>query len=333
MLRINNFIIGCAALALCSSAAQATDILLLKNGDRISGQIVKSQQGDTLSFQSHYGVELEIPFNQILAIQNEAGETLSVSNTSNEEMPAPIQESEAETTVAEVEPAAGAVEEPKDPAAYEWSGRVNLGASLDDGNSQKKAFTGDAEITGRNDKNRWIAGGDANFANDEGVETENDQSLYGEYNRFLSEKWFVGVRQEFEIDKIAELDLRSKTGPFAGYQFYEQDDLNLRVRFGANYIYEEFESGDKEEDAALAWALNYDQTFWDEVLTLFHNHELDTPVDPVDAFIFQSETGVRVPVGKHLVGTAQVDFDWDNEPAPGVQEEDTKYSVKLGYEW
>ncbi len=320
-------------LALCGSVAEASDILMLKNGDRISGQIITNQNGAGLGFKTHYGAELDIPFAQVLAVQTEQGTMLSYDDIAasplSDEAPSLI--AEIEEDVASVEPAAGF--DAEDPSKYKWSGRINLGASLDDGNSQKKALTGDGETKARNEHNRWILGGNVNFANDEGVETENDQTLYGEYNRFLSEKWFVGLRQEFEIDKVALLNLRSKTGPFVGYQFYEEDDLNLKVRGGLNYIYEDYETGNTEEDIAAAFALDYDQTFWDDMFTLFHKHELDLPYDPIDAFLFQSETGLRVPVSKYLTGTAQVDFDWDNDPAAGTREADTKYSLKLGYEW
>lgn len=324
---LKNTVFATVVLAVCGPAAYAKDTLILKNGDRISGHITQGPEG-MIAFQTHYGAELAIPVSQIMAVQNGAGEIYSADMT-----PSPKTEEITEAVteeVAKTEPAAGFDE--NNPSKYKWSGRVNLGASLDDGNNQKKALTGDAEVKARNEKNRWIAGLDANFANDEGTETENDQSLFGEYNRFLSEKWFVGLRQEFERDKIALLDLRSSTGPFAGYQFFEEEDLNLRVKFGADYIYEDFETGDTEENIAASWGLDYDQTFW-EALTLFHDHTFDLPVDETEAFIFQSKTGVRVPVAKNLVGTAQVDFDWDNAPATGIREEDTSYSLKLGYEW
>ncbi|MCB9965770.1 MAG: DUF481 domain-containing protein [Rhodospirillales bacterium] len=321
-----NLLMGSALLALCGTAfltpAQAANTIILKNGDRLSGMLSSSDQSGMIRLESVYGTAIDLPLEQIVAMQDERGTSLSLPGlpiaAATPEAPAP------ET----VEPAAG-----KDSAAYEWSGRANIGAFIDDGNSQKKAVSGDAEMTARNEKNRWIAGGDLHFANDNGTETENDQSLYGEYNRFVTDKWFYGVRQDFKIDKIADLDLRSKTGPFVGYQFFEEDDLNLKVRFGSDYVYEDFSSGDTEENVALAWGLNYDQTFADGSFTLFHNHEIDTPFDEVDAFLFQSDSGVRVPVGKYLTGTGQIDFDWDNAPAPGIEKRDTKYILKLGYEW
>lgn len=313
------------------SGVHASERLILKNGDMISGEILTSDKQGHLRLKTAYNVEFDIPLSQVKAVQSGVGvifdsasQACDKSNNSGKD-------------VMEDEPSAGSSEpflsREDNPLKYQWSGRINLGASLDDGNGNKKAISSDAEIKARNAKNRWIFGGDVNFANDEGEETENDQSIYGEYNRFLSEKWFVGALQGFEIDKIVDLDLRSTTGPFMGYQFYERGDLNLRVRLGVNYIFEEFSSGDQEEDATAAWGFNYDQMFFDKAFTLFHNHKLDVPVEPVDTFLMESETGVRVPVGKYLTGTAQIDFDWDNAPAQGVREEDTKYSLKLGYEW
>jgi hypothetical protein len=241
-----------------------------------------------------------------------------------------------------IEPAAGEDNSPgvitqaeieDDPNEYESTGIVNFGAYLDDGNANRKAVTGDAEITVRNEKNRFITGGEVNYAQDEGEETENDQFVFGEYNRFLDEKWFVGARQSFRIDKLQELDLRSRSGLFTGYQFFDTEDLKLSARLGGEYIHEELSTGDTEEDIALAWAFDYEQQLIEDILRAFHNHNLSAPIDPVDAFLFESETGIRVPVGKYLTGTAQIDFDWDNAPAAGVREEDVSYKLKIGYEW
>lgn len=310
----------------------------------MSGTILSADHEHNIRFQTIYGAEILLPVTDIMAIKDDDGAPLTFSGgksfitMSGQEQPQNQVSDESAQALAEgienIEPAAGETEEVvQDPSAYKWTGRINFGASLDDGNNNKKAVTGDAEVKARNKKNRWIMGGDANYAEDEGVETENDQSVYGEYNRFLNEKWFVGARTEFEIDKIALLDLRSQAGIFVGRQFYEQDDLNLRTRLGFDYIHEDFSNGDTEEDIAAAWAFDYDQTFFEKALTLFHNHELDVPVSDTSAFLFDSKTGVRVPVGRFLTGTAQVDFDWDNAPAEGVREEDVTYSLKLGYEW
>ncbi|MCD8571641.1 MAG: DUF481 domain-containing protein [Alphaproteobacteria bacterium] len=180
----------------------------------------------------------------------------------------------------------------------------------------KKAIAFDAEVKARVKKNRFTFTSDMNWASDEGEETENDRSISGEYDRFLTDKWFIGGRQSFKTDKIARLDIRSKSGLFGGYQFFEQDDLNLQAKLGPDYIHEKFENGDREDNIAAAWALDYDQKFFDGKLQLFHNHDLAVPMGEADAFLFESASGVRVPLGYGVVGSGEIQFDWDNAPAP-----------------
>ena len=218
-------------------------------------------------------------------------------------------------------------------AGYDWSGRVNFGGFITDGNSQKKAAVLDGLAKARDEKNRFTAGAELRYAEDEGEETEDEYKIYGEYDRFINDKMFAGARVSYEADDIANLDRRIKVGPYIGYQYFESDPLNLSTRLGLDYINEEFENGDTEDDIGATWGVDYDQKFIDETIQLFYKHDFSVPVDDTEAFLFDSEFGVRFPLAKVLTGTAQVDFDWDNAPAPGVKEDDTKYSVKLGYEF
>ena len=144
---------------------------------------------------------------------------------------------------------------------------------------------------------------------------------------------FLNSALGFEQDEIDELDLRTTAGVGLGHQPFDGDDLNLQYVLGPSYLREEFESGNTEDSIAVRWALDYDQKVWDDVLQLFHNHELLVPSDETDAYIFDSKTGLRVPLKKGLVATAEIDFERDNAPEPGIEKDDTTYALKLGYEW
>lgn len=210
---------------------------------------------------------------------------------------------------------------------------MSAGGTLEDGNSSSKSIVGNADISARNEDNRFSFGGKAKWAEERGRKTDNNYMGYGEYDRFLTDKWFVGGRQSFEHDEFQNLDLRSRTSVTLGYQFYEQDDLNLQIKAGPEYIYSSYDNASSEKHAGALWMLKYDQKVWDNALQLFHNHDFSLPVNEIDAFLFNSETGVRIPVGSKFFIAGQIDFDWDNAPAPGVQESDTTYAVKAGYEW
>lgn len=324
-------------LALFPLTAQA-DWVMLTNGDRISGTIVSQDTRQTI-LDSAVAGRVTIPAGQIssthkgqaprvLAREMRTGQPMTAPSPAPVAM-APTQPPQTDTSAPVAEP----VQAGQKPGVYKWSGRVNAGGQLQNGNDESKSITADAEIKARDQKNRFSFGGEVNWAEEDGDETDNDQQIYGEYDRFITEKWFVGGRQSLERDEFEELDLRSRTGLFAGHQFYERDDLNLQVKAGPEYIYEKFDNGDTENDVALAWGLEYDQKVFDDALQVFHNHNLSTPFSDTDAFLFDSATGARVPIGDNFTASAQVDFDWDNDPAPGVKEDDTTYGLKLGYEW
>ncbi len=313
----------CSTLGfLCCHLQANAATITLNNGDRISGEI-EHISNDFIALKTQFG-SLEIPKSTIQLVdgdQDAAAEMVKAV--------APPQSSPTpETPVAAIEPSAG-----KDSRDYEWTGRIALGGNLEDGNTHKKALTFDSETQARNEKNRFILGGDVNWASDEGEETENDQELYGEYDRFQNEKWFIGGRTRFTIDKIAALDLRQRYGLVTGYQFYEEERINLKAQVGSEYIREEFTNSGTEDDIAGTWGFDYDQKLFDNAIKIFHNHDLSVPLDDTDGFLFISETGIRVPIGEYLTGTAQVEFDWDNQPAQNVREDDTTYSFTIGYEW
>jgi hypothetical protein len=46
-----------------------------------------------------------------------------------------------------------------------------------------------------------------------------------------------------------------------------------------------------------------------------------------------SQTGFRFKIYQGMNSTAQVNFDWDNDPAPGVENTDTAYIFTLGYQF
>lgn len=216
----------------------------------------------------------------------------------------------------------------------EWSGRVNAGANLSEGNTDKKALVLDGEAKAKwGDVHRAYVKAEYQYEEDENVTTEDEQSLDLGYDYFFQPKWFVNTHAEFEKDDLSDLDLRSIYGVALGYQPYESDALNLSMRLGPNYLREEYANGETEDSLAAGWAFDYDQKVWDEALQLFHNHQLDVPVDETKSYVFESQTGVRLPIKNGIIGTAQIDYDRDNDPASGAEKDDTEYSLKLGYEW
>jgi len=71
----------------------------------------------------------------------------------------------------------------------------------------------------------------------------------------------------------------------------------------------------------------------EDFFRLYHNHDLFSPFDDFSSYLFESETGIKIPLRNGIVASGEIEFDWNNDPADGEGEDDTTYGVKLGYEW
>lgn len=314
---------------LAFSPLAAADTLIFKNGDSLSGNI-KMNTLTSVVFETSFGATITVPRSKIERVETEHASQRIESNESTTKTDT--------ATIAAIAPAAGgpfaSAESQKTENDVKWSGEVNLSGLLQTGNSEKNAIGADTEVTARRSDDRFIVKANYARAESEGTLDEDEASIEGIYDYFFKPEWFFNSNLKFETDKVSDSDLRSEFGLGLGHQPYESDALNLNYVIGTAYIREDFSgAGGTEEDIAATWSLDYDQKFFSDVLTLFHEHDLEMPVDDAGAFTLETETGIKVPVAEKLVGTAKVEFDWDNEPAPGIREEDTKYTFSLGYSW
>ncbi len=214
-----------------------------------------------------------------------------------------------------------------------WSGNANLGLTIKSGNTDSEAFDTDAKVKADWDKHRAELLADYAREKENDIKTVDEKSLEALYDYFFAEKWFADFNAKFETDDISALDLRTTLGVGLGHQLYDRDNLSLKFVLGPSYLKEEYASGSNDSSMAYHWKLDYEQKFWDDLIRLFHNHDLLVPSDTTDEYIFKTETGIRVPLKKSLIASLQIDHDIDKGAPIGTSQNDTKYALKLGYEW
>lgn len=219
-------------------------------------------------------------------------------------------------------------------AEDDWRGNLYLGASVTDGNANETTISANGKT--EKDLSMHRIGGhvEYDFQESDGTRTSDEREVGVYYDHFLNEKWFINTSATAEQDKVNDLDIRATGGLGLGHQAYDREDLQLKYIAGIDYVHEEYENVDPEDTAAAVWQLDYEQKFKDDAYRLFHNHKVTVPFDDgFDAFLADTETGIKIPIHSGITASAQVDFDWNNDPAPGVEEGDTKYIASVGYEW
>lgn len=322
------------------SSSLLADEIRLRNGDVLTGVVVKKET-DKVIFKTAYAGDISILWSEVESIQ--ADEPLHVMLKDNSSIRARLSSNQKGKVVIK-SPSLAASEIPLEELQYinpspevsglgvSWSGRVNLGGALTDGNTDTEAFNLDTEAVARSKTNRFTIGAIVNRAESQGIDTQFNSRGYLKYDHFLSKKWYLYANSAFENDKFRDIKLRSSIGLGTGYQIFEMPSRNLSVEGGLNYINTDFYVAESETYPAARWSTKYDQLIFGNT-KFFHEHEILASLEDTENLLVFSKTGLRVPLNERLHAAAQYNYDWSKTPAPGREKADSALIFSLGYGW
>lgn len=326
----------------CAYRCADADQIKLKNGDVLTGDIVKKET-NTVLFKTSYAGVLTVQWSEVESITSDEPVHIVLSDGSN--WRGELVETEPGKAELELEnsnqqknfdllktryinPSPDLTGE-----GYKWTGNLNAGGTLTHGNSETRGLNFDGETIFRAMKDRYTLSGYFHRLEDHGHNTQFNSRINGKYDRFLEPQWYVYATTTFENDRFRDLRLRSAAGVGSGYQIFETPNLNLSVEGGVDYIKDNFYHAEGSNYPGLRWALKYDQMLFGSSTKLFHEHELLVDVQKSNHLLFSSKTGLRFPPIFNFNATTQFNFNWDNTPAPGRKESDSMLMFTLGYGW
>lgn len=329
-------------ILLVTIATADADEIGLKNGDRISGKVIRMEAGK-LVFKTSYAGEISVDWEEISTLS--AKDQLKIvfsDETVLKGVTKPAEEGKmklkmgkiVETVsfdlaqVKAINPKPKVVEPP-----VKTKGRVNLGGTVTKGNTDTETYHLDGEVVIRTVKNRYTIGAEFDKAEDDGEKTADSAFGYLKYDHFLNHKWFAYSNASFEKDDFKDLNLRTTLGAGVGFQFFETDLTNLSLEAGLAYVNEDFDEGEDDSYPAGRWAFNFDRYFYDKFVQFFHFHEGFIGFEDTNDIFVRSRTGLRFKLREDFNATTQYNYDWDNMPAPGREKADRTYILSLGYEW
>lgn len=236
------------------------DQVTLKNGDRLTGTIIKSD-GKALVIKTEFAGEVTVDWTAVTSVQS--SENLTVGGKDGKTVVGPVTTSGDKVVV--TTKTAGPVElskadvtvirNPAEETAYQksmypgllqgWNGGLNVGFALTRGNSQTKnlnlAFN--AVRTGHRDKLTLYAGSiyatnDADNADPH--TTANNIGGGARYDHDIAPRIFAFVNTDFYSDDLQTLDLRSVFGGGLGLHAIKNENTTLDLLAGANYTHEKY---------------------------------------------------------------------------------------------
>lgn len=237
------------------------DQVVLKNGDTITGAIVK-KDGDKLTIKSEFLGEVSMPWTAVKSVRSD--EPLTVELPGGERVAGKVTtagDNLEVTTPAGVKPAPltaiGAMRNPAEQRTWErlqhpgllelWTGFFDTGFALARGNARTDTLTTAFNATRVTRKDKISV----TFNQIYGTARVNDISntvasaIRGgwAYNRDLTPRFFVATLNDYEHDRFQDLDLRFVVGGGAGFNAVKRDRTTLSFAAGGDYEHESFMQG------------------------------------------------------------------------------------------
>jgi hypothetical protein len=246
-------------LLLCGSLTfLMADQVVLKNGDTITGAIIK-KDGDKLTLKSDFLGEVTMPWSavkslrsdQILTVELPGGQHVAGKvSTSGENLEV------ATPTGARPAPLAGvgAMRNPAEQHAWErlqhpgilelWNGFFDNGLALARGNARTDTLTTAISATRAttNDKIVITANQIYGTARVNNVSSTSANAIRGgwAYHRNMTPQWFMSFFNDYEHDQFQNLNLRVVAGSGLGYNAIKNERTTLSVSAGGDYQHEAF---------------------------------------------------------------------------------------------
>lgn len=334
-----------AGLLLCAVTAFA-DQIVLRNGDRITGSIVK-KDGAVLTIKSDLFGVISTPWEKVESIDSAAPVYVTSREGTIVEGPLTVSAGVAaivapggrrDIAVADV----AAIRNPDEQRTFErlespdwghlWAGNGTIGWAGSLGNARTLTFTTGLTATRatKNDKtsvyfNSIKATGPAN-----GVIQATAQAVRGgiAYNSNVSSRIFLNTFNDYEYDRFQNLDLRFVAGAGSGLHAVATPRTRLDILVGGDYNRSAFTTFVR--NSAEAYYGDDYQFKWNGSTTVFQTSRVFHDLTRPGQFRVNFDTGASVKIMKWLNWNLSVSDRYLNTPAPGRKSNDILYTTGFG---
>jgi putative salt-induced outer membrane protein len=236
------------------------DQVSLKNGDRLTGTVVKSD-GKTLVLHTDYAGDLTLKWDAVQGIQS--AEKLHIELEDGRKLVGAVSSSEDKLTIGSA--TGGTVEAPvasvktlrndAEEKAYEktlnpgllqeWKSGLNVGFALTRGNSQTKNLSIGFLAARQTQHDKLTAYASSVYASNDAAgavptTTANTSGGGLRYDHDLTPSVFGFANGDFFADALQGLNLRSVFGGGGGYHAIKNDNTTLDLLAGVNYTHESY---------------------------------------------------------------------------------------------
>lgn len=341
-----------SALACLSVSAVWADQIVLKDGDRITGEIVKKEKQTlaiksknfglvTLNWEDIATITTDQPLNVVLP-----GDQTVKANIQTQDNRIQVAAPGAPQTVAPSEIVAlrnnaeqSAYERLLHPGLFDlWTITGSLNIAGTKGNAATSTLTTPINFLRASSTSRASAYFNSirSTATIEGVSAETARAVRGGwgYNRNLTKKIFADAFNDYEYDQFQSLDLRVVLGGGLGYQILAGETTRLAVVAGGAWNREKFSPATRaafsRNSAEAYWGNNFNYKL-NTRTTLAQSFRMFNNLSNTGQYRMNFDIGATTQLTKWLHWTVSLSDRYLSDPVPGRKSNDLLYTTGLGF--
>ncbi len=334
-------------LFLPAATATRADQVVLKNGDRLTGAIVKKQDG-RLTIKTEQMGAVTVPWDQVESVTADApvyvvpaaGPTLHGTLTLEGD------KAEVKTADAVRKLAFGDISAIRDEAeekAYQrllnpgwfelWTGNGTIGLAGTSGNAKTMTFiTGiNADRRTRSDKTSLYFSLIKASARVDQVSEDTAEAVRGgiSYGHDITPRLFFSAFNDYEHDRFQDLDLRFVLGGGLGYHAITSDRVRLDLLGGGAYNRSSFSTPLVRESGEIYWGDELSIKL-NSATSLVQSYRMFNDLTNSGMYRVNFDLELNTKLLKRLTWNVRISDRYLSDPAPGRQKNDFMYTTGLG---
>ena len=339
---------SCAVILLVVSVPllRGVDTLILDNGDRVTGELQKLENGK-LSFKTPYAGTISIDWKQVQEVITDGGAEIEVEsgrlyrgNFEQTDVGLQVRTEEEELLTVDIPDVVriASYDDGDPPGFFDiLEGAIDVGYNLTRGNSRLDSSS--LALRGKYRRPDYQMSGSATslYTRQDGSDPTSRQTADARYDRFLSPHQFAFGLLGLERNDRQRLNLRSRLGGGYGYKIKNTKTTELSLLGGFTYINEQFQAepdelpnGGTSSGEALA-GVDY-STIWMKGIGVTTKLSFLPNLVQTGRYRIEYDSTARIPLLAGFTWSFSLFDRFDSEPPrEGVQRNDYGVVTAFGY--
>ena len=322
-----------ALLALIPFSADA-HLVVLKNGDRITGLVVKMQDKKLEIDPEYSGTNIIIDWEDVQSITTIR--PMSIKLYGDVPIPENVGQRVRDRIILNTLEEGGPIrlEDVRsiNLAENDYYGYISAGGNQTSGNTRTQALNISGSLTYRKEEHRFTWDGKYNRAEADGEDTANNGAVNLRYDYFLTRTIFTTASNLTETDQFQDLSVRD-TGSFGlGYDILDTSQQLLIISAGPAAVYQDFTTTAATVTPSTSWQLRSEFRFRGDDVIVFHRSQGFHDLGHGSGTRWNGDQGIRIKITDNWRVNLEYDVRYNSQPVADKKTTDTNIIFGFSYD-